>query len=50
MNEAEKIEPTDVEANGPRPHDEISYLDIFKQFVLLGWTAFGAPFRLKQHL
>lgn len=26
-----------------QPYVDVTYKDIFKQFVLLGWTAFGGP-------
>jgi len=29
--------------SGPKTYAEVGYGDIFKQFVLLGWTAFGGP-------
>lgn len=35
------VEEEDVSENAP--YATVTYMDIFRQFVLLGWTAFGGP-------
>jgi len=40
---APKEDTTDGGESGPKAYAEVGYGDIFKQFVLLGWTAFGGP-------
>lgn len=38
-----KADKKDGGESGPKTYAEVGYGDIFKQFVLLGWTAFGGP-------
>ena len=39
----DKADGVDGGESGPKTYAEVGFGDIFKQFVLLGWTAFGGP-------